>query len=65
MTDIHAYRPAIADDCLIGVCSMNNCLFPACTKPVTALDVEHVRLLQQGWHLDPDGCYRKGENDGI
>lgn len=24
-----------------------------------ALDKEHTRLLQQGWRLDADGCYRK------
>jgi len=25
------------------------------------METEHARLLQQGWHLAPDGCYRKGE----
>lgn len=31
MTDVHAYRDAIADDCVIGTCSMNNCLYPDCS----------------------------------
>lgn len=30
--DVHAYRPAIHEDCVIGTCSMNNCLYPSCAK---------------------------------
>jgi hypothetical protein len=25
------------------------------------METEHARLLQNGWWLAPDGCYRKGE----
>jgi hypothetical protein len=25
------------------------------------MELEHARLLQQGWHQLPDGTYRKGE----
>jgi hypothetical protein len=25
------------------------------------MELEHARLLQLGWWLAPDGCYRKGE----
>lgn len=62
MTDVHAYREAIADDCVIGVCSINNCHYPYCRK----IEVEHARLLREGWHLDQDGCYRrtKGYDNG-
>jgi len=26
-----------------------------------AFQEEHLRLLEQGWRLDPDGCYRRTE----
>lgn len=26
------YRKAPADDCIVGVCSMNNCLYPVCSE---------------------------------
>lgn len=32
IVDVHAYRKAIHDDCIIGTCSMNNCLYPSCAK---------------------------------
>lgn len=28
--DVHEYRKAIADDCVIGVCTVNNCMYPNC-----------------------------------
>jgi hypothetical protein len=28
---------------------------------MTPLETEHARLLKEGWHLDSDGCYRKGK----
>lgn len=28
--DVHAYREAISPDCIVGVCSLNNCLYPHC-----------------------------------
>jgi hypothetical protein len=30
----------------------------AITNGSAAMETEHARLLQQGWRLDPDGCYR-------
>lgn len=30
--DVHAYRKAIADDCVVGYCSINNCLYPTCSR---------------------------------
>jgi hypothetical protein len=27
------------------------------------MELEHARLLQQGWHQLPDGTYRKGERE--
>lgn len=30
MVDVHEYRKAISDDCVVGVCSLNNCLYPHC-----------------------------------
>jgi hypothetical protein len=41
---VHEYRKAIDPDCIIGVCSQNNCLYPDC--------VLHKKL--QAKVVDPD-----------
>ena len=33
MSDVHEYRPAIDENCKIGTCSLNNCLYPDCCSP--------------------------------
>lgn len=38
--DIHAHRKALVDDCKIGTCSVNNCLFPSCTEQVPSIVAE-------------------------
>jgi hypothetical protein len=43
--DVHEYRKAIADDCVIGVCTVNNCLYPNCAPSgmvLTGLIVDDV-----------------------
>jgi hypothetical protein len=40
--DVHAYRKAIADDCVVGVCSMNNCLYPDCSPKDRKLAVPMI-----------------------
>lgn len=34
--DVHAYRTPIADDCKVGACSINNCLYPDCSPSFLA-----------------------------
>lgn len=36
--DVHKYRLPIASDCIVGCCSMNNCLYPDCSATYRALN---------------------------
>lgn len=36
--DVHKYRAPIATDCIVGCCSMNNCLYPDCSATYRALN---------------------------
>lgn len=40
---VHEYRKAIADDCIVGICSVNNCLYPSCSA--SGKKALHTRLV--------------------
>lgn len=73
VTDPHAYRPAISDRCLIGVCSMNNCLYPDCESysmvrknmgtihtEGTLTDRQRDKLVASGYREVSEGVWKDG-----
>ena len=49
-SDIHAYRDAIDPNCVIGACSMNNCLYPSCCWALRSF--QDAREVRQFTHPD-------------
>jgi hypothetical protein len=60
MSDIHAYRDAISKDCRIGVCSINNCLYPYCTEEKRVMWTKKNALDEAA---RGEGCLGKARDD--
>ena len=63
---VHDYRKAIDDRCIIGMCSMNNCLFPSCvTELHNDLRLREEQRRRDQMQIWGDPCPTRGEQGSI
>jgi len=54
--DVHAYRDAIDQNCIVGTCSINNCLYPDCVLECSA---DMYALWCDECNAHPSSCPKK------